>query len=307
MTVCVIIPAHNAARTIQRAVRAALEQPEAAEVVVVDDGSTDRTGDLALAVDDGAGRLKVLRNEVAGGPSGARARAIAESASPWFCPLDADDFFLPGRLGKLLAQADGCDFIADDLLCVVDGREDETPGRLIGDSMTYPSDLSFTGFVQANLSRPGMPRKELGFLKPLMRRAFLEANAIAYDPTLRLGEDFILYATALAKGARFKVVAPCGYVAVQRADSLSSNHRISDLRALLAASQTLEDIPTLSATERAAARAHRLHVAGKLQHREFLQAKKEGGLLAAAAVLAQGPLTVPYVIHRTALDVLRRA
>ncbi|WP_156031983.1 glycosyltransferase, partial [Shinella sp. DD12] len=42
-TVCVIIAAKNAEKTIGKAVGSALAQPEVAEVVVVDDGSDDRT------------------------------------------------------------------------------------------------------------------------------------------------------------------------------------------------------------------------------------------------------------------------
>ena len=43
LEVCVIIAAKDAAATIQRAVRSALREPQVAEVVVVDDGSTDAT------------------------------------------------------------------------------------------------------------------------------------------------------------------------------------------------------------------------------------------------------------------------
>ena len=59
--VCVIIAARNAARTIPAAIASALREPEAAEVVVVDDASTDDTAEVARAADDGSGRLKVMR------------------------------------------------------------------------------------------------------------------------------------------------------------------------------------------------------------------------------------------------------
>ena len=56
-TVCVIIAAKNAEETIGRAVRSALSEPETAEVIVIDDGSDDRTMAEAASADDGTGRL----------------------------------------------------------------------------------------------------------------------------------------------------------------------------------------------------------------------------------------------------------
>ena len=74
--VCVIIAARNAARTIPAAIASALREAEVAEVVVVDDASTDDTRDVALAADDGSGRLAVIRFDVNRGPSSARNAAI---------------------------------------------------------------------------------------------------------------------------------------------------------------------------------------------------------------------------------------
>src|ERR1700733_10833971 len=58
--VSVIIAALNSARTIGRAVVSALAQPETAEVLFVDDGSTDETADVARAAAKGSDRLKLI-------------------------------------------------------------------------------------------------------------------------------------------------------------------------------------------------------------------------------------------------------
>lgn len=91
--VCIIIAAKNAADTITRAIASALAEPEAAEVIVIDDGSTDDTARTARAADDGSGRLNVIRFEENRGPAAARNHAIAISQSPLLGVLDADDFF----------------------------------------------------------------------------------------------------------------------------------------------------------------------------------------------------------------------
>src|SRR5690348_10853574 len=113
-----MIPAKNAQATIGRAVASALAEPEAAEVVLIDDGSTDATVMAAREAAAGSDRFIVRSLPVSGGPAAARNLAMAMTDAPWICPLDADDFFQPGRLGRLLAYADGCDFVADDLLMV---------------------------------------------------------------------------------------------------------------------------------------------------------------------------------------------
>lgn len=303
--ICVIIPAKNAEATIGRAVASALAQPEAQEVFVVDDGSSDRTASAAASADDASGRLTVIRLPASGGPAAARNLALAASRAPWICPLDSDDYFRAGRLAALRSEAEGADLVADDLLRVMQGEPDEAARPMIGERMALPSVLSFGDFVRANISRPNLPRAELGFLKPLVRRGFLRAHGLAYDERLRLGEDFILYARALALGARFKLVGPCGYVAVERADSISGSHGAAELRNLVAASQALEDLP-LTPSQLAAVREHRAHVAAKLALRDFLDAKRAAGLMGAAAVLARAPASAAYVVGTVATDVLKR-
>jgi succinoglycan biosynthesis protein ExoU len=306
--ICVVIAAFDAEATVGRAVRSALAEPEAAEVLVIDDGSRDDTAAVARWSDDGSGRLKVFTQPTRGrGPAAARNRALAESRAAWICPLDSDDYFLPGRLAALRREADGFDLVADDLLQVDDGAPVGSAKPLIG--LDLPLTLGFAEFVRANISRPNRPRGELGFLKPLIRRGFLEANGLAYDESLRLGEDFVLYATALARGARFRLVEACGYVAVARVDSLSGRHDGADLLRLLEADRRL--LATLDhPAEISALRAHARHLAGKVKLREFLDARRAGGIAAALGVLASSPGVAPYVFGRAVLDklnALRRA
>jgi succinoglycan biosynthesis protein ExoU len=301
----VIIAAYNAERTIERAVSSALAEPEACEVILVVDGASDRTAERARAADDGTGRLQIIELAASGGPAAARNVAIAASRAAWICPLDSDDYFLPGRLGRLRAETGYCDVVADDLLRVVEGRLAAAPHPMIGERMRLPACLSFEAFVRGNISRANLPRAELGFLKPLMRRAFLDAHDLRYDERLRLGEDFVLYARALALGARFKVLPPCGYIAVERAESISARHGAAELRALEQADREIEALP-LSPGDAAALREHRAHVAAKAVLREFLDAKRAGGLFGAAAVLARAPQAAPYVVGKVAGDVFRR-
>lgn len=300
--VAVMIAAKDAAATIGRAVASAIAEPEACEVIVIDDGSRDGTAEAARQAGAGSPRLTVVSLPANVGPSAARNLAIAQTRSPWICPLDGDDFFRPGRLARLLDQAEGCDFVADDLLMVLEGREDEPARRVIGEREPLPLTLDFTTFVEANVSRPGMPRREYGFLKPLMRRAFLEAHGLAYDEGLRLGEDFVLYSATLGLGGVFRVVEPCGYVAVERAGSLSGRHTTHDLRALRDASAGLARLPGLDDRQRLAVRRHVRHLQQKVDLREVLDARREGGMARGLMAMGRRAGNLPYMLARMAED-----
>jgi succinoglycan biosynthesis protein ExoU len=294
----VIIPAYNCAATVGRAVRSALDQREAAEVVVVDDGSSDDTAAGALAADDDSGRLKVIIQSN-GGPSAAVNRGQDETRAPYFCILDSDDYFLPGRLASILEFAGGdWDLAADRLLFVEEGRE---AGPFHPWAARLPADgrLSFAWFILGNLSRPGAPRAELGYLQPVFRRAFLDDHGLRHDETLRIGEDYVLYARALAEGARFRVVDNPGYVAVVRSQSLSALHDADDLGRWLDADLALVDLPALTAEDRAAVRRHARQLYGKLALRRALDAKAAAGRVAGLREGLRHWPALPYLVEQT--------
>ncbi|MHB2211320.1 glycosyltransferase family 2 protein [Methylobacterium sp. CM6257] len=285
--VCVIIAARNAENTIAAAITSALRQPEVAEVIVVDDASDDRTGVVAEAAGDGSGRLKLLRLARNLGPAAARNRALAVATAPLICILDADDYFLDGRLERLLSAPRSWDLIADDIVMVGGSGSAAVAALVTGPGR--PHRLSLEAFVTGNIGRRGERRRELGFLKPIMRRAFLDGRGLRYDERLRLGEDYALYVEALAAGAVFTVTAPCGYVAVERSNSLSAQHRTDDLAAILAFDDAMLARPALDPRTRAALRAHRDATMRRWQHRRVLDRRRAQGYAAALRELLGAP------------------
>lgn len=102
MKTCVLIPALNAERTIPRVIAEARAQLE--PVVVIDDGSSDTTGEVARAV--GA---VVLRHDVNRGKGGALKTGFAWALENGFdavITLDADGQHLPGEIPKFLAAGE---------------------------------------------------------------------------------------------------------------------------------------------------------------------------------------------------------
>ncbi|SPJ25540.1 glycosyltransferase family 2 protein [Palleronia abyssalis] len=234
--ICVIIPAYNAEATITDAVKSALAQPLVSEVVVIDDASNDATGKTARKAGQEDERLKILRPEENIGPAAGRNLAIANSSAPFIAILDADDYYLPDRFAFLPDQG-AWDIAADNVLFVPEAREcPVAPGDIDRGNVRALEMLTLEEFIRGNIPHPKATRSELGFLKPVISRAFLQTHGLSYDETLRLGEDCDLYIRMLLHGANFGVSSRVGYVARVRPDSLSGRHRGKDLEALLTAS-----------------------------------------------------------------------
>jgi len=296
--VAIVIAGWRAAGVIGRAVASGLAQPEAAEVVVVDDASGDDGATLmaARAADDGTGRLKVIALPVNSGPSAARNAAIRASTSPWIAILDSDDYMEPGRLAKLVTLTDaGYDLVADDLLQTPEGQPASAGKPLWFRDDPTPVDISFGMFIDSNITRASRLRRELGFLKPLVRRAFLDQHGLSYDESMRLGEDYDLYARMLSYGARMRLVPWCGYVSVMRGDSLSLNHGRKELAALEASDDRLLASGQLSAADATRVRRHRFTTRSRIVWIDFMAALKAGNVFGAAGLVLKDVRQAPYV------------
>lgn len=101
----VIVPAWNAEATLPETLLSIQGQTYAnLQIVIVDDGSTDRTAELAEAFCRTEARAILIR-KANGGLSSARNAAIAASRGEWIAPLDADDIWHPTAVEKLVAAA----------------------------------------------------------------------------------------------------------------------------------------------------------------------------------------------------------
>jgi len=107
-----------------------------------------------------------------------------------------------------------------------------------------------------------------GYMKPVIERRFVEENALRYPETLRIGEDYVFLASALAKGGRCIVEPQPRYAYHIRAGSISRVLELHHVEAMLAA-------------DAAFLREHQLDAAAKIA-----QARRTRSLEEAAAFLA---------------------
>ena len=93
MKTSVVIPAYNAAAFLARCLESVFAQTvQAEEVIVVDDGSSDRTAEVAA----GFAGTRVIRRPN-GGPGAARNTGIHAATGEWIAFLDSDDIWVPRK------------------------------------------------------------------------------------------------------------------------------------------------------------------------------------------------------------------
>lgn len=298
-TVAVIIASYNAEKTIGRAIESAYSEPQVTQIFVIDDASTDQSVQVAQSYDDGSGRLHIIKQGKNAGPSAARNVALSHAKADWVTVLDSDDFFLKGRIAGLLSYSNNAQMVADDMWQVLETDMDAPYRALLGEGEALPRDVSLTDFVLSNVTTKGKERKELGFIKPLIRRDFLEQNNILYAENMRLGEDYELYTRALACGARLVLIPAQGYVSVVRANSLSGRHSEHDLLGLRDCNtKLLRDFPNLKADEKAALDRHYRDTDCRLQWRLLILAVKHKDPKAIIKTFLR-PWPVPlYLVHK---------
>ncbi|MGD8367122.1 MAG: glycosyltransferase [Desulfobacterales bacterium] len=95
VSVSVVLPVHNRRRWIEEAVESVAAQTLTDfELIAVDDGSTDGTGEILSRYES---RLRLIRQENRG-VSAARNRGVAEARGRWIAFIDSDDLWRPEKL-----------------------------------------------------------------------------------------------------------------------------------------------------------------------------------------------------------------
>jgi succinoglycan biosynthesis protein ExoO len=206
-SVSVIMPTYNSARTLDRAVASVLAQTHAAwELIIVDDASTDDTPQKIEHWRRDEDRILVIHGQHNAGPASARNRGLSKCRGEWVAILDADDAWSDKRLEALLIKAEqaSADAVCDNLL----GVDDEL-GRKAEPLYSYlPEWLDIVTAVAPTYAGT----YNLGYLKPVVRRAFIERYDVRYDETLRTGEDLLFLLSLLFHGARVRCVDAPSYI-----------------------------------------------------------------------------------------------
>lgn len=291
--VSIIVTSYNIERYISRAIRSALAQEGVtAEVILVDDCSTDRTWDIVSAIQDP--RLKGIRLPENSGPSVARNAAIAQASGTWIAVLDGDDSLEPGRLSRCLerARAMKADIVVDNLK-IMRESDGKTFPMFSPSSFSQLKTLSLSRFIDGN--RSFFKGYTLGYLKPVFSAEFLKKHNLSYDPDIRIGEDYFLLARALASGAVCAVEHSAGYLYTVRAGSISHRLAPEDLTRISMCDQKFLSLHTLDPAAAKAQKRREFSTKEAYAYTRLIAALKQKDIWNVFEAVALCPSAVRYL------------
>lgn len=287
-----VIAAYNAEETLARAIDSALaQQGVTVEVIVVDDCSIDRTREIAAGYDDV--RVRLVAQERNGGPGAARNAGIAAAGGRWLAVLDSDDALYPTRMEQMIARAEeaGAEIAVDNIeVEPADGKRI----RMFPESMLSSRPvLTFADFIASNTLFD--ETHNFGYMKPIFSRPFIERHGIRYDELLRIGEDYIFLASALANGGKCVVEPSVGYIYYIREGSISRILELRHVDAMIAGDERFLRAHTLNAEAQA---AQKLRARSLREARAFLMlvdAIKQKSIRRALSAAWQEPRAIRHL------------
>jgi glycosyltransferase involved in cell wall biosynthesis len=211
-TISIITPAYNASEFLSQTVASALAQTwRDFELLIVDDGSTDDTREIAQAWERTDPRIRVLTRPH-GGPSAARNTAIAQARGSYFALLDSDDLWHPTFLGSQMTILKGRPTVD-----VVTGNAYNMGGIRDGEPVN-PAGKSCRELSLREI----LARENAVFVMSVFRRTVVE-RITGFDERLPLNEDYDFWIRAAHAGFVFlHNPVPLGHYR-RRPDSISAN------------------------------------------------------------------------------------
>ena len=229
-TISVIIPAYNAERTIIKTVESVIQQTFSDfEIIVIDDGSTDRTLELLRDIKDN--RLKIFSYENGGLPV-ARNRGIARATGEFISFIDADDLWTPDKLELQLAalqQNSEAGVAYSWTAYFIDGREE---------SIFPYNPVFFEGNVYDKLLVNNFVASGSNILA---RKKAIESVG-KFEPTLKSCEDWDYYIRLAAKW-HFVLVPQHQILYRQSLNTMTSKVEIMEKEALRVIERAYQSAP----------------------------------------------------------------
>jgi len=192
--ISVIVPVYNAEKWLRRCINSILTQtyPDI-ELVLVNDGSTDRSLEICREYEKRDGRVLVI-DQKNSGPSMARNNGIRRCNGEYLCFVDADDWLEPDACEQLVQaiKQTNADMIVYGYRRVFNGLakvEDVNVDTGLYDKEDALKELALN-YIFSPVSKKV---KVFGCLRLIRKRIMFENN-LWFNPEVHRGEDFLLFA-----------------------------------------------------------------------------------------------------------------
>ncbi len=216
--VSVVVPAYNAAPYIGRTLASIAGQTYPnLEIVVVDDGSTDGTGEIVAEAAGRDGRIRAFRGPHRG-TAAARNLGASQATGEWLAPCDADDLWHPAKLERQIGALAGASPRTGLVYCWSDGIDED-------DAVIFPGWKRATarGIVFHDMVADSLPG--CGSVPLIRRRCFEEAGG--YPERAAPNDDWPLF-IALSAICEFSAVPEVLVGYRLRSDSVSGNYELME-------------------------------------------------------------------------------
>ena len=215
--VSIIVPIYNAEQYLRRCVDSILNQEYTDyELLLVNDGSTDASGDICEEYGDQDPRVIVIQKENTG-VSDSRNRALDRARGKYLQFLDSDDWITPDatRLFVRAAEEYGCDMVISDFY------------RVVGERLSPKGDIEEEGVLTREEFAAHMMENPADFYygvlwNKLYRRDIVEEHKLRMDTDISWCEDFMFNLEYIRYAKVFYALHAPIYYYVKRKGSLAS-------------------------------------------------------------------------------------
>ena len=215
--VSIIVPIYNAEQYLRRCVDSILNQEYTDyELLLVNDGSTDASGDICEEYGDQDPRVIVIQKENTG-VSDSRNRALDRARGKYLQFLDSDDWITPDatRLFVRAAEENGCDMVISDFY------------RVVGERLSPKGDIEEEGVLTREEFAAHMMENPADFYygvlwNKLYRRDIVEEHKLRMDTDISWCEDFMFNLEYIRYAKVFYALHAPIYYYVKRKGSLAS-------------------------------------------------------------------------------------
>lgn len=201
----------------------ALNQTEQSiEIIIVNDGSSDKTAEIAERLAQTSPKIKTYTLEKNQGRSAALNFGVLQATGTWVAVLDADDWYAPERLTVLLDKADAEDvqMVADNQFIL--GKNDSITSAFREENADHFLKLD-TYLSKSN----ALSRFDYGMLKPIIKLSFFKESGLEYYLPARNGQDFYFLLSFFTLGGRGLIVGKPYYYYVSPMGALNNPNESS--------------------------------------------------------------------------------